>query len=304
MFSGVIVVVIGLVVDHQPGLVVHVLLSLGHLLNEWSHDASILLVQLSNDHLQLLVHCNYLALVGVGEGVNVGDSHQAVEEVDVREEVLVERAGVVDGRHYILSVEFSLDLSLRLLCLLVVEDARLEENLHERFLGQLGEVLKLIDTSVGEHGGKEGGVLVEDLAVVVRVELADESVLHHPLLEFDVAVVEHLFEHVLVGALDLGLPVLLHLVIRSSDDSLEEHGVVEAVLDAETVLQGQADQLVQGFKYAEGLVVGACELHDLEEVDEALDRDHLVLLLAEHLRLQGAVELEVVAQVQVEDRQY
>jgi hypothetical protein len=55
---------------------------------------------------------------------------------------------------------------------------------------------------------------------------------------------------------------------------------------------------------AQRLVVRRSQLHHLHEVDESLHRHQLVLLLTQHLRLQRTVKLKVVAQVQVEDRQY
>ena len=134
ILSRVIIVIVDLVVDDQFGLVVHLLLFLGHLFNKRSNYAAVLFIQLADNQLQLLIHGHDLALVRVGVRVNVSDSHETIEEVDVGEEVLVERARVLDGCHDVFSVEFSLDLTLSLLCLLVSEDATLDKYLHECLL--------------------------------------------------------------------------------------------------------------------------------------------------------------------------
>ena len=83
MLSRIIIVIVSLIVNDESGLVVHLLLLLGHLFNEWCHYAAILLAQLADDELQFLVHGHHLPLIRVGEGVDVGDSHEAVKEVYV-----------------------------------------------------------------------------------------------------------------------------------------------------------------------------------------------------------------------------
>lgn len=98
-------------------------------------------------------------------------------------------------------------------------------------------------------------MFIENLAVVVRIQLADESVLHHSFLEFDISIIENLFEDILVCSIDLSFTILLHLVVSCPQDGFEEHGVVETVFNVQTVLQGQSNQLVKRFKYAQGLIV-------------------------------------------------
>jgi hypothetical protein len=61
------------------------------------------------------------------------------------------------------------------------------------------------------------------------------------------------------------------------------------------------DYFMQGLTEAHEFLAAACEVHHLHEVQEALQSHQLVFLLPVDLRLQRAVEGEVVAQVQVVD---
>ena len=66
-------------------------------------------------------------------------------------------------------------------------------------------------------------MLIEDLAVVMRVQLTDQSVLHHSPLKFHIAaLIEHVFQNFLecpIGVLKL---LFIKAVISSSDDTFEE----------------------------------------------------------------------------------
>ena len=145
-------------------------------------------------------------------------------------------------------------------------------------------------------------MLVEDLAVVMRIELTDESVLHHPLLKLDVTLSKHIFQDVLKGTVLILETLIIKSIVSSADDALEEARIVDTVSYLQGVLDGSADDVVHGLQNSEGLISRFGKLHQLHEMKPLLQHDQLVLLLLIELGLQRGIELEAVSQIQVIDR--
>ena len=68
-------------------------------------------------------------------------------------------------------------------------------------------------------------MLVEDFAVIMRVELTYESILHHSLLELDISIVEHFLKDVLKSSILILQALIIKTVVGSADDTLKESGI-------------------------------------------------------------------------------
>jgi len=86
-------------------------------------------------------------------------------------------------------------------------------------------LLSLVRCLLFEDRSEQEIVLVEDFAVIMRVELTDESVLHHSLLKLDVAFSEHIFKDVLQGSIVFLQALIIKTIVGCADDALKESGI-------------------------------------------------------------------------------
>mmetsp|Transcript_2663 Transcript_2663/g.4477 ORF Transcript_2663/g.4477 Transcript_2663/m.4477 type:complete len:555 (-) Transcript_2663:285-1949(-) len=320
-------IIVILLVDHHSGLVVE-LDSPGVL------RGPEVLLQILELVLELLDEVHHFHLVGdqVGElllreGEGVGDSDYGLEEVDEAELLIVEGVGGLDGLPHVVLVEFARRLLAFVILLLVVvlvlgpalllvvlvldnlledEDLGVLEEVDEVGLGDLHVAIALGHAALVEDGGEELEVLLEEALVAQIKHALLDLVILGLLLDVEVGVGEHGLQSVLEAVGVAGLVGVVLLEVGYSEDGLEELGVVEAVHDVERVLEGDghAVDLVHALRGVGDLVLRPADVHDLEEVDEALEDDHGVLLAPELLLLDARVELEVLHQLLVVDREH
>ena len=137
------------------------------------------------------------------------------------------------------------------------------------------------------------------------VDKVKDGVLLATFFNVNVRVLEHLLERILVGL--TGLVVrLLRLDVADTEEGGQELSVVHTSLDVESVVNGNvhAVNLVQRrLEPCYELFGSMSQVHQLHEVEKALQWDHLIFLPVVEWAAHGCIVLEVVMQLQVEDRE-
>ena len=104
-------------------------------------------------------------------------------------------------------------------------------------------------------------MLVENLAIVMRVQFTDEPVFHHAFLEFDIPLIEHVLQNIFKCPILVLKSLVIETVVRSTDNTLEETRIINTISDFHGVLDRSTHDVVHGLQDAEGFISGGSQLH-------------------------------------------
>ena len=123
------------------------------------------------------------------------------------------------------------------------------------------------------------------------------------LADIDVSSLEHVVQSCLESSSRSISSCCLGLEVADTEDRLKELGVVETVLDAERIIywHDNSINLLEGLEHANNFLSAASKAHKFAKVEEALERDHLILSsLIERIK-DRCVVFEVFMQFEMED---
>lgn len=139
-------------------------------------------------------------------------------------------------------------------------------------------------------------VLQERNLSVLAIDIGQNWILHLSLLDINRCVGEHQIKRILVCLIRL-VTRLLSLQISDLEDSGKELGVIHATLDIESVVDRAEHSIdfVQALREpADELLRTIGQVHQLDEVEEALQGDHLILFPRVEWLADRCVVLKVV----------
>ena len=143
----------------------------------------------------------------------------------------------------------------------------------------------------------------EDYLSVLVVNEVKDRVLLTAFLNVNVRVLEHLLKRILVSLTGL-VAWLLGLDVADTEEGGQELSVVHTSFDVEGIINGNvhAIDLVQWrLEPADELFSRMGQVHQLHEVEKALQWDHLIFLSVVEWAAHWCIVLEVVMQLQMED---
>ena len=147
-------------------------------------------------------------------------------------------------------------------------------------LVKLKESFTKLCTLSSEYSLKTVLILKEGHLGILAVNIGQNGILNLSLLNIDVCIREHLVKCVFVRLVRL-TGLLFSLEITDFEDGRKELSVVHATLDIESIIDWteHAINLIQTLSEpADELFGRVGEIHQFDEVEEALERDHLILL--------------------------
>ena len=199
-------------------------------------------------------------------------------------------------------------LSIGLLLLFndgLLYDTSLLEHRNELLLAHLGVSACVSLGLVREDCAEQFTESVENRVGLLVVHVLQERVFGSALLDVDLRVVEDTFKGVFEGTAGIVVFVLLCLDVADSQEGFQELSVVETIFDVKSIIYRHGDSFnhFQAVKELNHLRSRLSKAHQLDEVEEALQGNHLILPTLV-VRLQSrSIELEILVQLQVVDRQ-
>jgi len=159
--------------------------------------------------------------------------------------------------------------------------------------------------SLIENCGKKIVVFLPEIVFGQRNHLVDDWIIFRSLFQVEISFSKHGLESVLETLWVSRLLRSIFLVISNSENGLQELGVVQAIHDVKSISKWWFD--VVDFSHA--LTGSRCvisrsgNIHKFDKVHETLESDEVVFILPELLLLKLGIELEVVHQLLMINRQ-